>query len=84
MDLSIYNELLWEKIMDQDYMEETIARVLSEHKINKEGLARSITDSVKKDILKFHEFQNRELTRELLRKQTRINKVESRINKKRK
>tara|TARA_B100001250_G_C19635008_1_gene715537 strand:- start:501 stop:761 length:261 start_codon:yes stop_codon:yes gene_type:complete len=68
--------------MDQDYMKETIAKVLSENNINKKGLAEKITNSIKKDILRFHKFQNGELTRELLIKQTRIEKLESRIDKK--
>ena len=67
--------------MDHDYMKETIARVLKENDIKKKGLAQAITKSIKADILRFHEFQNKELTRELLIKSVRINKLESRINK---
>ena len=61
-------------------MERTIEKVLADNDVNKEGLAKEITESVKADILKFHEFQNGELMKELLIKSVRINKLESRIN----
>ena len=71
-----------ENKMDHDYMEQTISNVLENNGIKDKKLANEITLSIKEDILKFHRFQNNELMKELLIKQTRIQKLEQRIDKK--
>ena len=67
-------------MMDTDYMEKSIDRVLKENDINDQSLASKISKEIKQDILKFHKFQNDELMKELLNKQIRIDALEKRIN----
>lgn len=69
-----------ESKMDTDYIEETIRKELIDNGIKKKGLAVKISESIKKEIFKFHEYQNKCLMNDLLTKQIRIDKLEQRID----
>ncbi len=63
-----------------DYIKKTIRQVLKSNKISRPKLVNDLCDSLKEEIMKFHKYQNEQLTKALLIKQTRINKLESRID----